>query len=57
MSQNRINESMNQCHRINELITNSSNFYVATFFSPFVSFKFLLLFLFDFVMMHICIMK
>ena len=43
--------------RTNELITNSSNFQIATFFSAFVSFIYLLLFLFAFVMMHYCIMK
>ena len=45
------------CHiiRINELITNSLNFYIATYFSAFVSFIFLLFFLFAFVMMHNCI--
>ena len=50
---------LQSCHilRINELITKSSNFYTATFFSAFVSFIFLFLSLFAFVIMHICIMK
>ena len=43
--------------RINELITSSSIFYITIFFSAFLTFLFLLLFLFAFVMMHICVTK